>query len=420
MNILVVDDEFVSRTKLQTLLSKRGHCDVAENGSEAIQAVTGAYRDGEPYDLVTMDIDMPDMTGQDVLQHIRQWERNHSDAIGDHEVKFLMITAMRNPRDVMSSFSSGAEWYLNKPVTPQSLDEAIGKVDFLGVSHRPEPQEAPPDKPAPARGDRAPGACSALPLPEPTSINIETVDHEFLADYLDSTRSKLIALEADALSLDESAEHEELENALMRNLHSLKGEAGMIGLNEVQALCHHAESLIKDSPGSEETPDMVLALKDWLEAVVAYVADPTRLPSATPRGKEAASEPVEPVEPAEPSPPSPLPDVRDISLENLKADFLGEYVQTSREKLQQLRTCAEGLQQGADTQTHSTAIIDLLNALKGEGAMIGLPDVLQTLQDIETRFQNCSHKPACADLILHTADWLEALLGRLEPHLQQA
>lgn len=404
MNILVVDDEFVSRTKLQTLLGKRGSCDSAENGSEAIRAMTQAYRQGEPYDLVTMDIDMPDMTGQDVLQHIRQWERDNPQADG-HEIKFLMITAMRDPRDVMSSFSSGAEWYLNKPVTPEALDEAIGKIDFLSLTNRPVSKTS--TKPAPAdeadRSDRQPTGNCRLTLPEPTSINLDRLDMEFLGDYLDSTRGKLVELEADALSLDDGGEAEDLENAIMRNLHSLKGEAGMIGLLEVQAVCHETESFIKDHTGSEDIPDTVLAVKDWLEAVVQFLGDPTQLPGETAETHQTSGETH--------APPvtSTLPDVQTLDLDGLKNDFLTDYLQSTAEKLPELEAQALKLESGDDEVAPSRQIVDLLNALKGEGAMIGMPVVMNTLQEAETCFLNSSRKSQCAGLILQVKDWLESL-----------
>jgi two-component system, chemotaxis family, chemotaxis protein CheY len=408
MNILVVDDEFVSRTKLQTLLSKRGQCDAAENGTEAIQAMTQAYRSGEPYDLVTMDIDMPDMTGQDVLQHIRQWERDNPLAEG-HEIKFLMITAMRDPHDVMSSFSSGAEWYLHKPVTPDALDEAIGKIDFLLFANRP-PAKAPAASDPSAgssRNEPQPTDDCRLTLPESTRINLERLEEEFLGEYLDSTRVKLVDLEADALSLDDGGEAEDLENAIMRNLHSLKGEAGMIGLLDVQAVCHETESFVKDHAGCEDIPDTVLAVKDWLESVVQYLSDPTPQPVASACESDSSDAP--PHASAGPA----LPEVLSIHLDDVKADFLADYLQSTSEKLDTLEAHALELEAGCDEDRLCRQIVEMLNTLKGEGAMIGLAGVMNTLQEIETCFLKCSHKPNCAGMILDVKDWLGSLLARL-------
>ena len=127
MRILVVDDDYVSRTKLQALLAEYGACDAVANGEQAINMFQKAHEEAEPYNLITMDIEMPDMSGQQVVHEIRKWESDNKVKFSK-EAKILMITIKNDVKDIMSSFNEGCEWYLTKPVTPENLREALTKV----------------------------------------------------------------------------------------------------------------------------------------------------------------------------------------------------------------------------------------------------------------------------------------------------
>ncbi|HPG41417.1 MAG TPA: response regulator [bacterium] len=129
MRILVVDDDYVSRTKLKSLLSAYGDCDAVPNGEMALEMFQKSHADAMPYNLITMDIEMPDLTGQEVVHRIRKWETDKKVKFSQ-QVKILMITIKNDVKDIMTSFSEGCEWYLTKPVTPDNLREALAKVTF--------------------------------------------------------------------------------------------------------------------------------------------------------------------------------------------------------------------------------------------------------------------------------------------------
>ncbi len=65
MRILVVEDDFISRRLLCRFLERFGECDVAINGNEAVNAVEHALQAGAHYDLICLDIMMPEMDGQE-------------------------------------------------------------------------------------------------------------------------------------------------------------------------------------------------------------------------------------------------------------------------------------------------------------------------------------------------------------------
>ena len=75
MKILLAEDDFVTRKFMLNFLSKYGECDVAVDGLEAVEALALAFEDGEPYDLVCLDIMMPVMDGYQALKEIRDVEK---------------------------------------------------------------------------------------------------------------------------------------------------------------------------------------------------------------------------------------------------------------------------------------------------------------------------------------------------------
>ena len=62
---LIVEDDFACRKALQIFLSEYGNCFIAVNGCEAVEAVRQALDEDQPYDLICLDIMMPEMDGHE-------------------------------------------------------------------------------------------------------------------------------------------------------------------------------------------------------------------------------------------------------------------------------------------------------------------------------------------------------------------
>ena len=131
MRILVVDDDVVTRTKIQTLLSTHGQCDTAEDGDQAWEKFQAAYKEANLYDLITMDVDMPGMNGHEVVSKIRKWEKENISYEADKEVKILMVTSMQSRTDTIAAFREGCECFIRKPINPGNLNEALENLDIL-------------------------------------------------------------------------------------------------------------------------------------------------------------------------------------------------------------------------------------------------------------------------------------------------
>lgn len=129
MKTLIVEDDFVSRRLLQAFLSPYGVCDIAVNGCEALVAFSLAVEENAPYDLICLDIMMPEMDGYEVLKEIRKIEEERG-VSGLSGVKIIMTTALSDPKNIMMAFKEQCEDYLIKPVEKMKL---INKIQKLGL-----------------------------------------------------------------------------------------------------------------------------------------------------------------------------------------------------------------------------------------------------------------------------------------------
>ncbi len=132
MKCLIVEDNFTARKLLKRYLSSCADCDIAVDGNEAVVAFRQAMAEKEPYDLICLDIMMPNMDGRQALKLIRQIESEHGIS-GLDCVKVIMTTALEDPKNVMGSFREGCEAYIVKPVKKDKLFEEIQKLGIVGA-----------------------------------------------------------------------------------------------------------------------------------------------------------------------------------------------------------------------------------------------------------------------------------------------
>ena len=126
---LVVDDDRACRVLIGIILSPYGQCSFAYDGREAVDAVRLALEDDNPYDLICLDIMMPDVDGHAALQEIRKLEAEHG-IHGLDGVKVIVVTALRDSKQCIQCFREGCESYIIKPIDDQKL---LGKMRELGL-----------------------------------------------------------------------------------------------------------------------------------------------------------------------------------------------------------------------------------------------------------------------------------------------
>jgi two-component system chemotaxis response regulator CheY len=115
LRVLLVEDDFASRLLLQTFLSRYGECHVAVNGKEAVEAFRSALERGERYDLICMDIMMPEMDGREAVRQVRALEEEYG-IFSTSGAKIIMTTAVDDIREVVRCFRELCDAYLVKPI----------------------------------------------------------------------------------------------------------------------------------------------------------------------------------------------------------------------------------------------------------------------------------------------------------------
>lgn len=135
LRILVVDDEFTSRTQLKALLSIHGDCDIAPNSEIALLMISDALAHKMPYALITMDVEMPQMNGVETVAAIRKLEQ-YKGVPTENKVKIVMITIKDKLKDVALAYKQDCSDYLVKPVTQDALRDALQKLKLIDVTDR--------------------------------------------------------------------------------------------------------------------------------------------------------------------------------------------------------------------------------------------------------------------------------------------
>jgi two-component system, chemotaxis family, chemotaxis protein CheY len=118
---LIVDDSSFVREYLRALLQRMGvSCEEAVNGNEALTVLAAA----DAFDLMLLDVNMPEMNGLECVKALREAK------LGEH-MKVMMVTTEADNSFISTALDNGADEFLMKPFTPESLRE---KMALLGLA----------------------------------------------------------------------------------------------------------------------------------------------------------------------------------------------------------------------------------------------------------------------------------------------
>jgi len=137
MRFLIVEDDSVSQKLLERMLEKYAECVVANNGQEGFDSFCEAVEEKRPYDLILLDVMMPQASGTECLSSIRAYESETLGLEEEAQVKVIMTTAVNDALTVYDAHASGCTQYLVKPIDRKRLIltlERLGLISQAGPS----------------------------------------------------------------------------------------------------------------------------------------------------------------------------------------------------------------------------------------------------------------------------------------------
>jgi CheY-like chemotaxis protein len=210
------------------LLERLGYrADVAWNGLEVLDAL-----ERQPYDVVLMDVQMPELDGLDASRRIcERWSPRVRPRI-------IAMTANAMPEDREACFSAGMDDYLAKPIRPDELARALRDVGPLRGR-------------AEAGSDDAGISLAAAALESLREIG----GNDFLAELIDEFLTEAPALLA---ALRRALEQDDADET-RRAAHTLKSNGATFGAEAFSELCRELEARAKDGrlEGAEQLVDRI-------------------------------------------------------------------------------------------------------------------------------------------------------------------
>ncbi|HEX2958846.1 MAG TPA: response regulator [Chitinispirillaceae bacterium] len=134
MRILIVDDDITSGLVMQKMLSRYGETTITTDGRQALETFKEHILKKGPFDLMFLDIMLPEMDGQEVLKNIRDFEEQNW-IFGSDGIKIIMTTALDDNKNIMAAFRSQCEGYIVKPI---SLSKIRTQMQALGFPELPD------------------------------------------------------------------------------------------------------------------------------------------------------------------------------------------------------------------------------------------------------------------------------------------
>ena len=122
LSILVAEDNQINALMIRSLLGRLGHDTViTTNGAEALESWLSAKSAGSPYELVLMDIQMPQLNGIETTKRMRSLEAGEPGV----RTPILALTANTLVEDRYACFEAGMDGFLIKPLDREKLAEAL-------------------------------------------------------------------------------------------------------------------------------------------------------------------------------------------------------------------------------------------------------------------------------------------------------
>jgi PAS domain S-box-containing protein len=240
LRILLAEDNAMNQKVALRLLEQLGYrADVATNGLEAIEAL-----ERKPYDVVLMDVQMPELDGLDATRRIcERWPE-------ETRPRIIAMTANALPEDREACFEAGMNDYVAKPIRAEELVAALKRVKPL------------------ASGDGGSDGVGYVSLDDAALKSLRDLGgDEFLGEVIDAFLADAPELLATLRRSLDSRNDEELRRAA----HTLKSNGATLGAEEFAELCRTLEQRAKagELDGASELVDQIEQAYRPLEEALA-------------------------------------------------------------------------------------------------------------------------------------------------------
>jgi len=212
LRLLAAEDNPVNQKVLLYILERLGYeAEIVENGVEVLQAL-----EEKEYDVVLMDIQMPEMDGLEATERIRAAEPGYPD------LRIIAMTAYAFQEDAERCIAAGMDDYISKPIQIEALMSALSQRPYIAVPE--QRQEL---------------------MPKTGSLVLETEKVQELMDRYGSGANRLIEVFLTTAPVQIEEMHKAVQDndlsALMRVSHALKSSSAIFGAHLMTALCRRIE-----------------------------------------------------------------------------------------------------------------------------------------------------------------------------------
>ncbi len=259
-HILLVEDHPVNQKTATIMLTKAGYSvEVAENGRIAVDMILD-----NDYDIVLMDIQMPEMDGYEATGKVRTYEGE------DKHTIIIAMTAHSMTGDRERCLEAGMDDYLSKPIDQGKMFSVIQKWTKT-KSESAKTAVALPEKVESETAESIIESSNEEVAEEPP-VNLEMAMKRFGNDkgfYKDMVKEFLNYLPDQIRVLENAAKSEDVEE-LGKNAHSIKGAAGNLSADKLHAIAVSIENKGK-SGNILDVPDMISDLKSEASCLKEFV-----------------------------------------------------------------------------------------------------------------------------------------------------
>jgi len=235
LRILMAEDLVVNQKLLHLLLGKFGYrADTAANGLEVLKAL-----ERQPYDLILMDVQMPEMDGLEASRRI------HRDLPPERIPRIVALTANAMREDQEACMDAGMDDYLAKPIHPVALSVALTRAGewtqkrretraMAGVS-----EPSVPESPVPAAESALAELSPSERVIEPAMLAELRSMRDILPELIEMFRSEVrVRLDTLRVAL-ETGDAEQVRQLA----HGVRGAAASMGGSALAAACGHLEAI---------------------------------------------------------------------------------------------------------------------------------------------------------------------------------